>query len=247
MVARLAMVPAGRRSNVKWRWVVHAIVAALLILSGAATWFGIYARKESTIAIAKAREAQARELAAYATGSLSDDPEKSILLGVQAVNATLQFGQPPVPAAEEALHQAILSSPVRVTLRGHSDVVSGVAFSLDGKRLATTSQDQTAKVWDAESGKELLTLRGHSGPLEGVAFSPDGRRLATASQDLTAKVWEAENGEELLTLRGHSGNVFAVDLCLHENPDRPSLPSRGRIPDPIGMGMRSRKCHRDGP
>jgi TIR domain len=66
MVARLAMVPAGRSSNVKWRWVVRAIVAALVILSGAATWFGIYARKE-------AREAKARELAAYATGSLNDD------------------------------------------------------------------------------------------------------------------------------------------------------------------------------
>lgn len=113
MVARLALVPAVRSSNVKCRLVVCGIVGALVILSGAATWFGIYARKERAIAIAKAREAQARELAAYATGSLSDDPEKSILLGMQAVIATLRFGQPPVPGAERAPLQAISSSHVR--------------------------------------------------------------------------------------------------------------------------------------
>ena len=57
------------------------------------------------------------------------------------MNATLCFGRPPVPAAEQALHQAILSSPVRVTLRGHSTSVHGVAFSPDGKRLATASAE----------------------------------------------------------------------------------------------------------
>ena len=77
-------------------------------------------------------------------------------------------------------------------------VFTSVAFSPDGKRLATASADQTAKVWDAESGKELLTLRGHSDTVNGVAFSPDGKRLATASDDQTAKVWDAESGKELL-------------------------------------------------
>jgi len=78
-----------------------------------------------------------------------------------------------------------------LTLRGHSTVVYGVAFSPDGKRLATASWDHTAKVWDVESGKELLTLRGHLSGVYGVAFSPDGKRLATASDDYTAKVWDA--------------------------------------------------------
>jgi WD40 repeat protein len=151
-------------------------------------------------------ESKSRELAAFSAASLSDDPEKSILLGMRAVNAT----QPPVPAAEQALHQAILSSQVRVTLRGHTNSVNGVAFSPDGKRLATASADHTAKVWDTESGKELFTLRGHTNSVNGVAFSPDGKRLATASADQTAKVWDAESGKELFTLRGHSSSVNDV-------------------------------------
>jgi WD40 repeat protein len=168
------------------------------------------AEENAATAQRNARESKARELAALANESLNEDPERSILLGMQAMNATLRYGQPSLPAAEDALRQAILSSQVRLTLRGHAGFVDGVAFSPDGKRLATASWDSTAKVWDAVSGQELLTLRGHSGGVSGVAFSPDGKRLATASDDATAKVWDAISGRELLTLRGHSNIVISV-------------------------------------
>ena len=62
-----------------------------------------------------------------------------------------------------------------------------MAWSPDGKRLATASWDKTAKVWDAASGQELLTLKGHTGMVISVAWSPDGKRLATASDDKTAR------------------------------------------------------------
>jgi WD40 repeat protein len=168
------------------------------------------AEKNAAAALRTARESKTRELAAFSTESLSDDLVKTILLGMQTVKATLRFGQPPVAAADKALHQATLTSQVRMTLRGHSSGVDGVAFSPDGKRLATASWDHTAKVWDVESGKELLTLRGHSNGVYGVAFSPDGKHLATASSDHTAKVWDVESGRELLTLRGHSDSVDGV-------------------------------------
>ena len=87
---------------------------------GIAVSNAIEAKKQQGIAEKNARESRARELAAYATESLSDDPGKSVLLGAHAVNATVQFGEPPVPAAENTLHLAILSSAVRLTLRSHN-------------------------------------------------------------------------------------------------------------------------------
>src|SRR5205823_6511267 len=64
------------------------------------------------------------------------------------------------------------------TLAGHSGMVGSLAFSPDGKRLASGSGDRTVRVWDLASGKELLQLRGHTGIVTCVAFSPDGKRLA---------------------------------------------------------------------
>jgi hypothetical protein len=69
--------------------------------------------------------------------------------------------------------------------------VLSVAFSPDGKRLASASVDQSVKVWDTATGQESISLRGHSGRVWAVAFSPDGSRLASASEDQTVKVWDA--------------------------------------------------------
>ena len=112
------------------------------------------------------------------------------------------------PAATQA--RARLADHVQLTLRGHSGLVRSVAWSPDGKRLATGSNDKTAKVWDAETGKDVLTLNGHNGPVVSVAWSPDGKRLATGSGDKTAKVWDAETGKEVLTLDGHIDSGVSV-------------------------------------
>src|SRR5206468_1065208 len=69
------------------------------------------------------------------------------------------------------------------TLQGHTHPVISVAFSPNGQRLATASDDRTVKVWDAATGRELRTLQGHTS----VAFSPDGRHLASASEGKTVK------------------------------------------------------------
>src|SRR5262249_6057365 len=76
-------------------------------------------------------------------------------------------------------------------LRGHTRTVHCVAFSADGQRIASASEDRTIKVWDAHAGQELLSLKGHGDGVTSVAFSPDGKRLASTSADRTARVWDA--------------------------------------------------------
>jgi WD40 repeat protein/DNA-binding SARP family transcriptional activator len=156
------------------------------------------------------RIAYVRELSVNAVANLDVDPERSILLALQAVSSSTARGKPVLLEAEEALHRAVMTSRLQFTLRGHSNGVVGIAFSPDGRRIATTSRDQTAKVWDAATGQEILTLSGHTGQLFSIAYSPDGKRLATASNDKTAKVWDAATGAELLTLTGHTDVVSEV-------------------------------------
>ena len=92
----------------------------------------------------------------------------------------------------------------------HGVSINTMAFSPDGGRLATASDDHTARLWDVERGTEVAVLH-HEAPVNALAFNPDGERLATASDDHTARLWDASRGETLIVLP-HEAPVNALVL-----------------------------------
>jgi dipeptidyl aminopeptidase/acylaminoacyl peptidase len=99
-------------------------------------------------------------------------------------------------------------SRLRLRLNGHTHWVLAASFSPDGKRIVTASYDQTARVWDAETGKEIALLKAHTNWVQSASFSPDGTRIVTASFDQTARVWDAESGKEIALLKAHDNGAL---------------------------------------
>src|SRR5207253_1269166 len=90
------------------------------------------------------------------------------------------------------------------TLRGHTGWISSLAFTPDGKLLASASADKTVKLWAIPDGRELATLQGHEDYVSSVAMSPDGKVMATGSFDKSAKLWDLATAKGIASLRGHS-------------------------------------------
>ncbi|MCA9074526.1 MAG: caspase family protein [Planctomycetaceae bacterium] len=168
--------------------------------------------------------------------SVSDD--KTIRFWDVASGQTSRILRPPIGAGSEGMVYAGALSPNgemlavagyapgdgnpvylislkedRITrlLEGHTNVVQDLDFSADGRLLVSGSNDDTARVWNVETGETVQVLSGHQSDIYGVAFSPNGDKCTTASYDHTAGVWSVATGELLVSLKDHEAEVHCID------------------------------------
>jgi WD40 repeat protein len=152
-------------------------------------------------AVEQTRLAFARELAAAAQANLDVDPERSILLAMEAVDATGEDGLV-LREAVDALHAAIAADRLLFTIADPS--TGNVLWSPNGDLIATGGSVGGNAVtdvvlWDARTGQEVRRLTGHEGDIESITFSNDGSLLVSTSADRTARVWDVETGAEIRT------------------------------------------------
>ncbi|MHC4167772.1 MAG: WD40 repeat domain-containing protein, partial [Planctomycetota bacterium] len=224
----------GRQKRMSKRLIIALVAAGILLLSTVlATVLAMRARnsaqeheriagENASKATENAKIALARQLAAQAELTISQQPnllQRGVLLAVESMRRYRSL------EADQALRHglAILARPVAVV--SHGNVVDSVAFSPDGKYLATAStdrtmrvckattgeqicDDKTARVWDTNSSEEVQRMR-HDDEVRSVAFGPDGKFVATACMDNTAQVWEATTGERIARM-SHEQYVSSV-------------------------------------
>jgi WD40 repeat protein len=147
-------------------------------------------------------EALARSLAAQSEQMRAVSLTKSVLLAAESLKHR------ETPEGFTALRLSMNLMPICIARLRHNDSVRSVAFSPDGRVLATGNDDGVARLMDVETGIELRSLE-HNDSIGSVAFSPDGYMLATGSRDRTVRIWDVETGLELKRLE-HDGSVWFV-------------------------------------
>lgn len=198
------------RRTIRTRQLAVLSIAALGVI---AALFGLYALRARNVA-AEQRDAavlaQRRSLTETAAARLqSADVPHALAIALEVL--TDQAGNHAYSSAALNVFQETRAVDKQIlAITGHAGRVISVAYSPDGRRIVTTSDDSTARIWEADTGREVVRLVGHTGRVLRAAFSPDGRRVASLATDHTVRVWDAESGRETLHITGGTDGMHAA-------------------------------------
>ena len=194
---------------------LRAVVAVLAIAALVAIGLTVFARDQARRAEEEERTAIARELAAASVANLEVDPERSVLLAVEAIDQTRSVDGSVLPEAEEALHRAVTASRIELTSENAGGTLD---WSPDGVFVTEGPENSgMIDIRDAATGDSVRAWKGHEEDVNDVRFSPDGSMLATAGDDGELKVWDPATGEAISSTSGRGGAVgqsFSADGSL---------------------------------
>lgn len=179
---------ANRRLRIQLAVIGAALVVALV--------GGLLAVGQRRDAERQRRVATARELAAASVASLDDDPERSMLLALDAVHETTGHGQAALPEAIQAMHGALAQGRIVLRVPG---IGGSLAWSPAGDVFVTEGPEESGviDIRDATTGASIRSFRGHDPDVNDVAFNADGSMLATTGDDGALRVWDTATGDAI--------------------------------------------------
>jgi WD40 repeat protein/serine/threonine protein kinase len=210
VVARPASAAYQIRKFIRRHRIAAGFIGMVTILSAvasAAALIAFHKQHEAEFQATQALQAQSRLLTQVAAQRLKDGDVAGAQGIILEVLTNPRFTAVRTPAANSVFQDVRAADVQLAVLSGHGDSVHTAAYSPDGTRIVTASNDKTARIWDARTGVQLAALSGQGSSVNCSAYSPDGTRIVTASADKTARIWDAGTGAQLAVLSGHGDEV----------------------------------------